>query len=230
MRTDTIPSGGTQVGQLLACLPGNRRTGLPAPLPNPSAHLLCTLPAPPAPHCLRKPSPLPPTLSQAPPVCPPPAEPPEHDKGNRNAGRGGWVAVRNYELDSGAYYLNPFCGTTFLPPACTSRSGCWRSRCFLTPPTCWWMCGCGSSGTMPPPAPTASTSCRTRGWAPLWATQVGGWVGGRAGGRVGISCAWFGSVAYSQVLDADQPSMQPRQQRQASQQVYQAPLAPACQA
>ena len=26
--------------------------------------------------------------------------------GDRVAGRGGWVGVRNFELDSGAYYLN----------------------------------------------------------------------------------------------------------------------------
>lgn len=28
------------------------------------------------------------------------------NNGDRVAGRGGWVGVRNYELDSGAYYLN----------------------------------------------------------------------------------------------------------------------------
>lgn len=26
-------------------------------------------------------------------------------QGERNLGRGGWVATRNYELDSGAYFL-----------------------------------------------------------------------------------------------------------------------------
>ncbi|EFN60034.1 hypothetical protein CHLNCDRAFT_49501 [Chlorella variabilis] len=32
--------------------------------------------------------------------------PESRHKGDRTAGRGGWVGVRNYELDSGAYYLN----------------------------------------------------------------------------------------------------------------------------
>eukprot|EP00887_Chlorella_sp_A99_P007759 scaffold20.g7759.t1 len=32
--------------------------------------------------------------------------PDEHNKGDRTLGRGGWVGVRNYELDSGAYFLN----------------------------------------------------------------------------------------------------------------------------